>query len=156
MQAHLELYRTRSKEEIETELRELASKISRLKRSKDLLRAIKWWRRGYFEDDGVDKFLDYYIVFEMLASIAGYKGKYKKEEWASKFAKDYSITYKIEDVNLARIRNDILHDPGLEKDKAEKLAMLHADRFGIELLNAIKKMIEQGFRPSTKHIQIQN
>jgi len=157
VEAHLEVYRKFSKEEtdrIKAELRKLSSRVSELEHGKDLLRAIKWWRKGYFEEDKVDKFLDYYIVFEMLASIMDYKKCEKSEEkcktkcnWAERFAKDYSITYEIiENANLAYIRNKILHAPGPEKDEAEKLAMRHADRFGIELLNAIKKIIDQGFQ----------
>jgi len=116
-EAFVEVHKEFSKEKlnkIETELRKLSNKISQLERGKDLLRAIKWWRRGYFEEDGVDKFLDYYIVFEMLASIMGYKECEKSEDkcktecnWAKRFAEDYSITYKVGDVNLAYIRNII-------------------------------------------------
>jgi len=51
----------------------IKEKLSKLERGEDLLRAIKWWRKGSLEEDKVDKFLDYYIALEMLASIRGYK-----------------------------------------------------------------------------------
>jgi len=60
-----------SLESIKTKLKELVGKISRLERSMDLLRAIKWWAKGSLEEDNVDKFLDYFISFEMLASLKG-------------------------------------------------------------------------------------
>jgi hypothetical protein len=41
------------------------------KRKGDLLRTIRWWGKGYLEEDNVDRFLDYYIAFEVLASIRG-------------------------------------------------------------------------------------
>jgi hypothetical protein len=38
-----------------------------------------------------------------------------------------------------------LHEPGpIQKDEAERLANQYADRFGEELLKAIKKIIEEG------------
>jgi len=80
---------------IESELKELSNKLSKLERSEDLLRAVKWWAKGYLEEDEVDKFLDYYIALEMPASIMGYENvkgfpdvkKFSKK----KFSEDYSL-----------------------------------------------------------------
>jgi hypothetical protein len=84
----------------------------------------------------------------MLASILGYKECKESEErrkaecaWAKRFAEDYSITFKVGEMSLVDIRGKIMHAPGPEKDEAEKLATQHADRLGMELLNAIKKII---------------
>jgi hypothetical protein len=44
-------------------------------------------------------------------------------------------------MSLTEIRNNILLAQDPEKDEAEKLATQHADRLGIELLNAIKKIV---------------
>ena len=35
--------------------------------------------KGNLEEDKIDKFLDYFISFEMLASIEEYKSKYGKD-----------------------------------------------------------------------------
>jgi len=126
---------------IKAELEGLKEKINEWERKgKGVLKAIKWWRKGYLEEDGVDKFLDYFISFEMLASTKGYKKKYSN--WAKMFSKDYSITYELNGKRtISWIRNAIMHEPGPEKDEAEKLANQYADRFGKELLKAIKKII---------------
>jgi len=130
------------------ELKQLEGKLQGSKQGEALLRAIKWWRKGFFEEDKVDKFLDYYIAFEMLASILGYKECKESEErrkaecaWAKSFAENYSITFRVGEMSLTEIRNNIMHAPGPEKDEAEKLAAQHADRLGMELLNTIKKII---------------
>jgi hypothetical protein len=130
------------------ELKQLKGKLQGSKQGEALLRAIKWWRKGFFEEDKVDKFLDYYIAFEMLASILGYKECKESEErrkaecaWAKSFAENYSITFRVGEMSLTEIRNNIMHAPGPEKDEAEKLAAQHADRFCMELFNAIKKIV---------------
>jgi len=127
---------------IESELKELLGKLSKLERGEDLLRAIKWWRKGYLEEDGVDKFLDYYIAFEILASIMGYNDRH--EDWVKKLSEKYSITYKPDGrISIDEIRNRLMHTPDPEKDKAEELAKQCADRFGKELLEAIRKIIDE-------------
>jgi len=130
------------------ELKQLEGKLQGSKQGEVLLRAIKWWRKGFFEEDKVDKFLDCYIAFEMLASILGYTKCKESEEkckaecaWAKRFAEAYSITFRVGKMSLTDIRGKIMHAPGPEKDEAEKLAAQHADRFCMELLNAIKKIV---------------
>ena len=145
VEASLTMVKRFSKEDLsktKSELKELLNRLSRLERGEDTLRAIKWWRKGYLEEDKVDKFLDYYIALEMLASIKGYKDKY--QDWVRKFSEDYSITYKPDGrVGIDKIRNRLMHAPGPEKDEAEKLVELYADRFGAELLKAIRKVIDE-------------
>ena len=58
--------------------------------------------------------------------------------WAKSFAESYSITFRVGGMSLTEIRNNIMHAQGPEKDEAEKLETQHADRLGIELLNAIE------------------
>jgi hypothetical protein len=129
---------------LEAELQKLASKLKQAEYGEDLLRAIKWWRKGNMEEDGVDAFLHYYVAFEMLASLKGYK-HHKREEWAKRFAEDYSITYKPDGkTRITDIRNWLVHARGSKKEKAEKLASQYADRFGSELLNAIKMIVNEG------------
>jgi hypothetical protein len=141
------MYSKESLNEVKAELEELTGKIDSFekRRRENLLRAIKWWRKGNLEEDNVDKFLDYFISFEMLASIKGYKSKYG-DEWAMKFSEDYSITYKPGGkMTVNEIRNNIMHKLGPEKEEAEKLANEYADTFGREILNAIKKIINESF-----------
>jgi len=127
-------------DKIKAELKGLTDKIDKSREGKDLLRAIKWWGKGNLEEDKIDKFLDYFISFEMLASIKGYRSKYR-EDWARKFSDDYSITHKPDGkMTVNEIRNAIMHEPGHEKEKAEKLANQYADSFGEEVLKAIKKI----------------
>ncbi len=134
--------------EVVSELRQIEVKLKGSSYSEELLRAIKWWRKGFLEEDEVDKFLDCFIAFEMLASILGYTKCKESEEkckaecaWAKRFAEDYSITFRIGEMSLVDIRGKIMHAPGPEKDEAERLAMQHADRFSRELFNAIKKIV---------------
>ena len=145
VEASLTIERRFSKEDLsktKSELKELLNKLSKLERGEDLLGVIRWWRKGYLEEDKVDKFLDYYIALEMLASIKGYKDKY--QDWVRKFSEDYSITYKPDGrVGIDKIRNRLMHAPGPEKDEAEKLVELYADRFGAELLKAIRKVVDE-------------
>jgi len=125
---------------LEAELQKLANKLKQAEYGEDLLRVIKWWRKGNMEEDGVDAFLHYYIAFEMLASLKGYKC----EEWAKRFAEDYSITYKPDGkTRITDIRNWLVHARDPEKEIAEKLASQHAGRFGSELLNAIKMIVNE-------------
>jgi hypothetical protein len=157
------IYSGKKTEELEIELQNLMNRIEKGAHGRDILRAIKWWRKGYLEEDKVDAFLHYYIALEMLASIKGYKDKREKvqekrfinwlkrftyrkygESWVKKFTKDYSITYKPDGrTSINEIRGRILHAPGPEKDAAEKLAAQCADKLGQELLNAIKRVLEE-------------
>jgi hypothetical protein len=126
--------------ELEIKLQNLMSRIEKGAHGRDLLRAIKWWRKGYLEEDKVDAFLHYYIALEMLASIKGYKGKY--EDWVKKFTENYSITYKPDGkTSINEIRGNIVHTIGPEKETAERLAAQCADRLGQELFDAIKKLV---------------
>jgi hypothetical protein len=118
-------------------------KPERLKR---LMRALRWWRAGDVDDDPLDKFLKFYIAFELLAAALGYRRRCNKE-WAKQFCKDYGMTYQIEKFSLPRIRNSLVHEPGEEREEAERLAAQHAERFGQELLKAIRKAILQPSGP---------
>ena len=128
-------------------------KPERLKR---LMRALRWWRAGDVDDDPLDKFLKFYIAFELLAAALGYKGKYLND-WAERFCKDYGITYKIDgEWNLSRVRNFLMHAPGEEREEAERLAMQHAERFGLELLEAIRKALLQPSGPPVDALPSEN
>ena len=113
--------------------------------SKKFIRVLKWWIAGDVDDDPLDKFLKFYIAFELLAAALGY-GRRCNKEWAKQFCRDFGITYQInEEFSLPRIRNSLVHEPGEEREEAERLAAQHAERFGLELLEVIKKVV---FQPS--------
>ena len=112
---------------------------------KRLMRVLKWWRAGDVDDDPLDKFLKFYIAFELLAAAQRYRGKY--HDWVKRFCNDYGITYRINKWRLSDIRNSLVHEPGEEREEAEKLAAQHAERFGLELLEAIRKAILQPSGP---------
>jgi len=117
------------------------------KEKPEFIRVLKWWRAGDVDDDPLDKFLKFYIAFELLAAALRYKRRCNKE-WAKQFCRDFGITYQInEKFSLPRIRNSLVHDPGEEREDAERLAAQHAERFGLELLEAIRKALLQPSGP---------
>jgi hypothetical protein len=70
--------------------------------------------------------------------------KHYGKNWAKGFSEDYSITYRPSgEKAITKIRNDIVHEPGPEKDEAKRLAKQYADSFGGELLKTIKKIINE-------------
>jgi len=105
-----------------------------------LLRVVRWWALGDLDTDPVDKFLKFFVAFEMLASLIGYKGK-SGDPWAEEFCKKYSLTCEFEGMKVGKIRNLIMHSPGEEKDKAEEAAKRYSDEFGQEVFKAIRRMI---------------
>jgi hypothetical protein len=117
------------------------------KEKQEFIRVLKWWRAGDVDDDPLDKFLKFYIAFELLAAALRYKRRCNKE-WAKQFCRDFGITYQInEKFSLSKIRNSLVHVPGEEREEAERLAAQHAERFGLELLEAIRKVILQPSGP---------
>jgi hypothetical protein len=113
--------------------------------SKKFIRVLKWWRAGDVDDDPLDKFLKFYIALELLAAAQRYRGKYP--DWVKRFCNDYGITYRINKWRLSDIRNYLVHNPGEKREEAERLAAQHAERFGLELLEAIRKAILQPSGP---------
>jgi hypothetical protein len=117
------------------------------KEKPEFIRVLKWWRAGDVDDDPLDKFLKFYIAFELLAAVLRYRRRCNKE-WAKQFCRDFGITYQInEKFSLSKIRNSLVHVPGEEREEAERLAAQHAERFGLELLEAIRKAILQPSGP---------
>jgi hypothetical protein len=117
------------------------------KEKPEFIRVLKWWRAGDVDDDPLDKFLKFYIAFELLAAVLRYRRRCNKE-WAKQFCRDFGITYQInEKFSLSKIRNSLVHVPGKERGETERLAAQHAERFGLELLEAIRKAILQPSGP---------
>jgi hypothetical protein len=115
------------------------------KEKPEFIRVLKWWRAGDVDDDPLDKFLKFYIAFELLAAAQRYRGKYP--DWVKRFCNDYGLTYRINKWRLSDIRNSLVHVPGEKREEAERLAAQHAKRFGLELLEAIRKTILQPSGP---------
>jgi hypothetical protein len=117
------------------------------KRAEELLRVIKWWVSGGLDEDPLDRFLKFFIAFEMLASLKGYKrrnkGKCCGDPWVEKFCSDYSLTCEFEGISVNRVRNLIMHEPGEDRERAEGVARRHADEFGREVLKAVWRALSE-------------
>ncbi|MFP3319306.1 MAG: hypothetical protein RXO24_01990 [Acidilobus sp.] len=101
----------------------------------ELMRVVRWWVSGLKDEDPVDRFLKFYFACEMLAAINGMKCK--------KFSNEYlDGYYKLDDTSISCVRNKLVHAVGEDKDKAEELAVRHADEFGSKVLSAIKRVIK--------------
>jgi len=95
----------------------------------------------------VDEFLKFFIAFEMLASLMGYKGKFG-DSWVEKFCVDYGLTCKFEGMRVNEVRNLIMHEPGEDRDRAEEVARKHADEFGREVLKAVWRVLSEELKIS--------
>jgi len=103
---------------------------------KDLTRAIRFWNRGYAEEDPIDKFINYYIAFEIIGkNLLGYGNA-----WVTNTCKKYQLTCEFEEHKVNNIRAALLHakTKNLTKEEAEKLAIKYAETFGHEILKLIK------------------
>jgi hypothetical protein len=112
------------------------------KRAEEVLRVIRWWALGDLDTDPVDRFLKFFIAFEMLASLKGYKGKFSGS-WVEEFCSDYGLTCEFEGMSVNRVRNLIMHEPGEDRERAEEVTRKHADEFGQEVLKAIRKVVSK-------------
>jgi hypothetical protein len=128
------------------------------KRAEELLRVVKWWVSGGLDEDPLDRFLKFFIAFELLASLMGYKGKNKEKgkkgknedheeesgsSWVEEFCKKYGLTCKFEGKGVNKVRNLIMHEPGKKREEAEEVARKHADEFGREVLKAIWRVLSE-------------
>jgi len=107
----------------------------------ELMRVVRWWVSGLKDEDPVDRFLKFYFACEMLAAIEGKKCK----EFSNEYLDGY---YKLNDMSIKQVRDKLVHAVGEDKDKAEELAVRHADEFGSKVLSAIKRVISEKIRVS--------
>ena len=102
---------------------------------------------GSLDEDPLDRFLKFFVAFEMLASFKGYKrrnkGKCCGDPWVEKFCSDYGLTCKFEGMRINKVRNLIMHEPGEDRDRAEEVARKHADESGREVLKAIRRALSE-------------
>jgi len=106
----------------------------------ELMRVVRWWVSGLKDEDPVDRFLKFYFACEMLAAIKGKKCK----EFSNEYLDGY---YKLDDTSISCVRNKLVHAVGEDKDKAEELAVRHADEFGSKVLSAIRRVIDEEKMP---------
>jgi len=124
-----------------------------------LLRVVKWWVSGSLDEDPLDRFLKFFVAFELLASLMKHeekskKGKNKDHEeesggsWVEEFCKKYGLTCKFEGRRVNKVRNLIMHEPGEDREQAEEIARKHADEFGREVLKAIRRVMGEELKIS--------
>ncbi len=123
----------------------------KVKTFNELMRVVRWWVSGLKDEDPVDRFLKFYFACEMLAVIKGYnkrsEGCNKRsygDRWCEEFSNKYlDGYYKLGNMSINKVRNALVHAVGEDKDKAEELAVCHADEFGSKVLSAIKRVISE-------------
>jgi hypothetical protein len=141
----VEVTKKTSKETVEKQYYFWKERLSRLDKEKRdiLLRVLKWWRKGRFDDDNVDKFLHHFITLEMLALLLTGKDEISRNEF-EKVCKYIGVTFMPDNEHdIKWIRNKLLHAKGEEKEKAEELAEKYATMLEVETIQAIKKIIEE-------------
>ena len=112
----------------------------------ELVRAWKYIRRGLFEEDHVDKFLNCYIAFELLAAAVK---RYGKKGWIANFCTSYGIRCEFGGHKVNEIRAALLHpkmekkEKELDKEQAEELARAHAGEFCNEVLAALRRITQR-------------
>ena len=110
----------------------------------ELMRVVRWWVSGLKDEDPVDRFLKFYFTCEMLAAIERYNKKSYGDRWCEEFSNKYlDGYYKLGNISINKVRNNLVHAVGEEKDEAEELAVSHADEFGSKVLSAIKRVISE-------------
>jgi len=116
----------------------------KVKTFNELMRVVRWWVSGLKDEDPVDRFLKFYFACEMLAAIEGYNKRSYGDRWCEEFSNKYlDGYYKLGNISINKVRNNLVHAVGEEKDEAEELAVSHADEFGSKVLSAIKRVISE-------------
>ena len=107
-----------------------------------LVRAFKYIRRGLFEEDHVDKFLNCYIAFELLAAAVE---RYGGEGWITNFCSSYGIRCEFGGYKVNDIRAALLHPEAkkLSKEQAEELTRAHAGEFCNEVFAALRRIMQR-------------
>lgn len=108
----------------------------------ELIRALKYIRRGLFEEDHVDKFLNCYIAFELLAAAVK---RYGEKGWIANFCSSYGIRCEFGGYKVNEIRAALLHPEAkkLSKEQAEELARAYAGEFCNEVFAALRRIMQR-------------
>jgi len=125
------------------ELKSYKDKIEKLSKEdrEDFLRAVRFWNRGFTDSDCVDKFINFFIAFEILGkSLVG-----DIERWINEVCRRYGLNNNYEGYPLSQIRAALLHHRHgrLTKEKAEKLVEKYANAFGRDVLKLIKVYLNE-------------
>ena len=134
-----------TKENIETYVKKFESywdKIERLSEEgrRDFLRAVKFWNRGANDADKIDKFINFFIAFEILGkSLVG-----DKEGWINEVCKKCELKNSYDGYPLSQIRASLLHaaNKRLTKEKAEELVEKYVDFFGGDVVKLMKEYLK--------------
>ncbi|MCD6301388.1 MAG: hypothetical protein J7L82_04880, partial [Staphylothermus sp.] len=105
-------------------------------------RAIKFWSRALAENDPINRFINYYIAFEILGKNIYH---YHIEAWVSSICKDYKLECNYEGYKVNEIRAALLHSRNkrLTKEKAEELAKKYADHFGRNIFQLLRELVRR-------------
>jgi hypothetical protein len=95
----------------EDSIREIEQVLRQRYAPGELVRAFRYIRRGLLEEDQVDKFLNCYIAFELLAAAVECYGG---EGWITNFCSSYGIRCEFGGYRVNEIRAALLH-PKTEK-----------------------------------------
>ena len=115
------------------------------------LRAMRFLNKGLVETDPVDKFLNAYIAFEILAKrVLNVKGNHYEiaKDVEKMFGSKCGAKLKYDEYYVNTIRNTLLHgeskigDKKLGGDEAVELAKRHADEFARNVLKLVKCALE--------------
>jgi len=140
VKAEVHAFKIITKDTVESYIKELESykdKIEKLSKEdrENFLRAIRYWNRGKVDDDKIDRFIDFYIAFEILG-----KNLAKNEnQWVKEICEDYSLRREYDGAKINEIRDALVHakHKKLSKETAEALAIKYADEFGKDVFKLI-------------------
>jgi len=127
---------------LKNKIDEYINKITNLSEEKRswLLKALRFWNRGSTEPDNIDKFIDYYIAFEIFVNrVIGGKPIHELEQ-------QYNIKLTFNGYQVNIIRAAILHGSHKKKlliDEAIKIADKHVEEFGKNLWLLIQRYLTQ-------------
>jgi len=127
-------------------LKKFEESIKRLdKKEKDwLIRALKFWSRGIIDRDHVNKFINYYIAFELLVRYV-----LKKEitiDIIKELENKFSIKLTFDNYPVNRIRAAILHGRYKDKlvaDTAIEIVRRNVDQFGGSIFTLATCLLEE-------------
>jgi len=112
---------------------------------KDIARAVRFWSRGLADDDPIDKFINYYIAFEIIGKNIY---KYNEKTWVTDICKEHELEckydgYKVNDIRAALLHSRHTKHRELTKEKAEEIVVGHADQFGNNIFYLLNNFINR-------------
>lgn len=108
---------------------------------KEFLRAIKFYNRGLNEFDKIDKFINFFIAFEIIGkSLAS-----NENAWINEISSKFNVKYHYEEFPLSQIRAAIIHRKNKSMDwhKAVEIVEKYVDAFGQDVSKLINIYLEK-------------